>query len=98
MANLNVTYQEMEDAAGRLSNGQNDIESKLNELRQLVVGLVSGGYVTDKSSKAFDTSYTEFNEGATKTIAGLEGMSGFLKAAAQALGDTDTQLASALNK
>lgn len=98
MANLNVTYQDMEDAATRLSNGQHDIETKLGELKQLVDGLVNGGYVTDKSSKAFDSSYAEFNDGATKTIAGLEGMSGFLKSAAQALGDTDQQLASTLNK
>lgn len=98
MANLNVTYQDMEDAAGRLTNGQNDIESKLTELKALVDSLVSGGYVTDKSSKAFDSSYAEFNDGATKTIAGLEGMSGFLKAAATALADTDSQLASSLSK
>jgi WXG100 family type VII secretion target len=98
MANLNVTFQDMEDAAGRLTNGQHDIEGKLTELKSLVDSLVSGGYVTDKSSKAFDSSYAEFNDGATKTIAGLEGMSGFLKSAAQALGDTDTQLASSLNK
>ena len=98
MANLNVTYQDMEDAAGRLTNGQNEIESKLSELKSLVDSLVSGGYVTDKSSKAFDASYAEFNDGATKTIAGLEGMSGFLKAAAQALGDTDTQLANSLGR
>lgn len=98
MANLNVTYQDMEDAAGRLTNGQHDIETKLGELKSLVDSLVNGGYVTDKSSKAFDAAYAEFNDGATKTIAGLEGMSGFLKSAAQALGDTDSQLASALNK
>lgn len=98
MPNLNVTYQDMEDAAGRLTNGQHDIESKLTQLKSLVDSLVSGGYVTDKSSKAFDSSYAEFNDGATKTIAGLEGMSGFLKSAATALGDTDSQLASSLNK
>jgi WXG100 family type VII secretion target len=98
MANLNVTYQDMEDAAGRITNGQHEIETKLTQLKQLVDGLVNGGYVTDKSSKAFDSSYVQFNDGATKTIAGLEGMSGFLKKAAQALGDTDQQLASALNK
>jgi WXG100 family type VII secretion target len=98
MANLNVTFQDMEDAATRLVNGQHDIESKLTELQSLIHSLVEGGYVTDKSSVAFNTSYDEFNKGATQTIGGLEGMSGFLKSAAQALGDTDTQLASSLNK
>lgn len=98
MANLNVTYQDMESAAGRLVAGQHDIESKLTELQNLIHSLVEGGYVTDKSSVAFNSSYEEFNTGATQTIGGLEGMAGFLKSAAQALGDTDTQLASSLSK
>ena len=94
MANMNVTYGDMEDAAGRLVAGQHEIEGKLGELKKLVDSLVSGGYVTDKSSVAFSNSYTEFNSGATQTIAGLEGMSGFLKNAAQALAETDSSLAS----
>jgi WXG100 family type VII secretion target len=98
MANLNVTYGDMQDGARRLTNGQQDIEAKLTELQSLVQSLVADGYVTDKSSKAFDAAYTEFNDGATKTIAGLEGMSSFLNQAASAMSDTDTQLASALSK
>lgn len=98
MANLNVTYDDMTSAATRLTNGQNDIINKLTELKSLISGLVSGGYVTEKSSVAFNNAYEEFDKGATQTINGLEGMSAFLKAAAQALGDTDQQLASALNR
>jgi uncharacterized protein YukE len=52
--------------------------------------------VTDTSSKQFETSYTEFNTGATKMIQGLNGMGQFLDAAAKAFHETDTQLASAL--
>lgn len=98
MANLSVTFQDMEDGANRLTNGQHDIEAKLTELKALVHSLVTGGYVTDKSSKAFDIAYYEFNDGAGKAIHGLESMSGFLKSAATALGDTDQQLASSLSK
>ena len=98
MANLNVTYGDMQDGARRLQNGQQDIEAKLTELQSLVQSLVAEGYVTDKSSKAFDAAYSEFNDGATKTIAGLEGMSSFLNQAATAMQDTDTALASALSK
>jgi WXG100 family type VII secretion target len=98
MPNLNVTYQDMIDAATKLSNGKKDIETKLRELKSMVDGLVNGGYVTDKSSKAFDDSYSEFNDGVTKTIEGLDGMSDYLNKAAQALQDTDTQLAGAIKK
>ena len=47
MPNLNVTYGEMQDAATRLVNGEQDITSKLRELKSLVDSLISGGYVTD---------------------------------------------------
>ena len=96
MPNLNVTYGDMRDAATRLNNGEQDIESKLRELKAQVDSLISGGYVTDQSSVAFGTSYQEFNDGATKTIQGLEGMSSYLNSAAEALEQTDSELAKAL--
>ena len=96
MPNMNVTYQDMHDAASRLSQGEDEIKSKLTQLKSLVDSLVSGGYVTDKSSVAFNNSYQEFNDGATKTIAGLTGMAQYLNSAAQALEQTDSDLANAL--
>ncbi|MBF4580272.1 MULTISPECIES: WXG100 family type VII secretion target [unclassified Frigoribacterium] len=96
MPNLNVTYGDMRDAATRLTNGEADIESKLRELKAQVDSLISGGYVTDQSSVAFGASYQEFNDGATKTIQGLEGMSSYLNSAAEALEQTDSELAKAL--
>jgi len=98
MANLNVTYGDMQDAAGRLANGQKEINGQLSQLKSLVDSLVSGGYVTDQSSVAFGSSYQEFNDGATKTIAGLEGMSTYLRKASEALQQTDSDLANALRK
>jgi len=96
MANINVTYSDMHEAAKGIAAGQGDIEVKLQQLKNLVDSLVTGGYVTDSSSKAFDSAYTEFNGGATKTISGLEGISQYLTAAADALMSTDEELAKAL--
>jgi WXG100 family type VII secretion target len=96
MADLNVTYAEMESAATNLSNGKADIEGRLTQLKSSIDNLVQSGYVTGKSSPAFQAAYDEFNTGVLKTIEGLEGMSQFLKAAAQAMSDTDQQLASAI--
>lgn len=98
MANMNVTYEDMRGAATNLKNGQTEIEGTLDKLRSLVSDLVAGGYVTDKSSKVFDTSYEDFNKGARQTVEGLTGMGEYLNAAAQALSDTDEQLAAQLNK
>lgn len=96
MPNLNVTYDDMKDAATKLTNGKHEIEDKLSALKALVDSLVSGGYVTDSSSKQFDTSYTEFHKGANSMIDGLDGMSGYLNAAADTFSQADQQLAKQL--
>jgi len=98
MANLNVTFDDMEAAAKDLFDGKSDIEGQLQRLKAGIDGLVNGGYVTDKSSKAFQESYAEFNTGVTKTIEGLHGMGSYLQQAAKALAETDEQLAAALQK
>lgn len=98
MSNVNVTYQDMRDAAKRLRDGQAEIEQKLGDLKKLVTSLVNGGYVTDRSSKQFDQSYDEFNEGAKKTIEGLDGMGTFLESAADAFEKADEELARGLGK
>jgi WXG100 family type VII secretion target len=98
MANVNVTYQQMEDAAGRLTNGRTEIDGMLGQLQSLVEQLVADGYVTDSSSKNFQASYDEFTQGAKKTIEGLDGMAAYLNQAAATFRDADTQLASALGR
>ncbi len=95
-SNVNVTYQDMRDAATKLRTGQHDIQQKLGDMQKYVNQLVNGGYVTDRSSKQFDQSYTEFNSGATKTIEGIDGMAKFLESAAQTFQQADEQLAKGL--
>ncbi|MCU1423423.1 MAG: family type secretion target [Microbacteriaceae bacterium] len=96
MANLNVSYSDMTDAAGKLAAGKEELTTKLNELQTLVGNLVSGGFVTDAASGAFHDSYTQFTTGTKSAVDGLDGMSQYLTKAAQALQDTDTQLAQAI--
>jgi WXG100 family type VII secretion target len=96
MANVNVTYQQMKDAATKLNNGRIEIDDMLGQLKSLVDTLVAEGYVTDSSSKSFQSSYEEFTTGAKNTIGGLEGMSTYLTKAARTFEDADTSLASAL--
>lgn len=96
MANVNVTYDDLRNQASQLRNGQRAIEDQLSQLKSQIDNLVSSGYVTDKSSKAFDSTYTEFNHGATQTIQAIDGMAGFLESAASTLESTDEQLASSI--
>ncbi|KQR66170.1 WXG100 family type VII secretion target [Frigoribacterium sp. Leaf172] len=96
MANVTVTYDDLRTQSTQLRNGQRAIEDQLGQLKSQIANLVSSGYVTDKSSRAFDSTYTEFTTAATTTIAALEGLAGFLESAANALESTDAQLASSL--
>jgi WXG100 family type VII secretion target len=96
VANVNVTYADMQSAANQLRSGEQQIEADLAKLKKLIDNLVASGYVTDTSSKQFEASYTEFNTGATKMIQGLNGMGQYLDAAAKAFHETDAQLAAAL--
>lgn len=98
MPNVNVTYDEMRQAATRLRNGQAEIESKLSELQNLVTGLVNSGYVTDTSSRQFEQAYQTFTNGATNTIRGLQDMGTYLETAASTFAAADAELASRLNR
>ncbi len=98
MANLNVSYEQMQSAADKLRAGQAEIESNLEHLKALVQQLVADGFTTSSASGAFDASYTEFSQGATKTVQGIEGMAQFLVKAADTLKQTDEELAKALGR
>ena len=96
MANVNVTYQEMNDAAAKLNAGKEEINQKLAELKNYIQNLVSSGFVTDQASVRFNETYTEYTTGATQTISALENLAAYLTQAAQAMADTDSQLAAGL--
>lgn len=96
MANLNVSYQEMTDAAARLAAGEQEIGRQLAELRAFVEGLISSGFVTDQASVAFGEANLQFTQGATATMQGLTALGDYLRRAATTLADTDTQLAAGL--
>jgi WXG100 family type VII secretion target len=89
MPDVNVTYEQMENAAQRLSAGQEEITSQLSQLKSMIDELVSSGFVTDVASKAFDEAYTEFNTGVTQTIEGLDVMGTYLRQTAEKFREAD---------
>lgn len=96
MANLHVTYADMETAANQLDAGHGDIDQKLNDLKSYIENLVTDGYVTEQSSVAFSEQFNQFWTGANQCIDALDGLRDFLRKAAQAMRDTDTGLANAI--
>jgi len=93
MANLNVTFEDLRTAANQLNSGQGDIDNRLNELKLYVDNLVAEGYVTSASSGAFQEQYQQFTVSAKNTISAVDGLSNFLRGAADALQQTDDALA-----
>lgn len=93
MANLNVSYADMESAAANLRAGQADLEAQLQKLRSQIASLVSSGFVTDKASKSFDSNYEQFTQGATKCVQGIDGLAKSLETMAKTFAETDTAMA-----
>ena len=94
--NINVTYEEMRDAATKLTSGKDKITSELDWLRNYIGELVRSGFVTDQASVRFNEVYGEFTTNATGMISALDGIASYLTQAAQAMQDTDAQLAAGL--
>lgn len=93
MANINVTYEQLDQAAARLRAGQEELDHTLMKLRAMVTELVSHGFTTTRASGAFDQASEEFTMGARQTLTGLQGMANFLSGASQTLRNTDEELA-----
>jgi WXG100 family type VII secretion target len=97
MANINVTYEQMNEAAGRINLGREEITNKLTELNSLVDDLVASGFVTDQSSREFDATFEQFITSTKSGIEALEGLAKFLTSAADAMSQTDEALARAIS-
>ncbi|WP_233199992.1 WXG100 family type VII secretion target [Cryobacterium sp. N22] len=98
MANINVSYQEINSNADRLVAGRDEINATLGKLQSQIAALISSGFSTDKSSGAFSDAYNRFTTGAQNTIGGLDDLSLFLRTTAQTLGEVDAQLAARLSR
>ncbi|WP_194912030.1 WXG100 family type VII secretion target [Catenulispora rubra] len=96
MADINVTYGEMRQAAGQLTNFENQAGDVLKQAQAMITNLVNGGFVTAQASKAFDESYGNFTKGATQMLSGMTGMCDYLKQAADQMEHMDTSLANAI--
>lgn len=93
MANITVSYADIEHAAVQLGQGREDIAARLQAMRQHIQQLVTSGFVTDQASVKFDGAYTEYTASANAVVAQLSEIQGFLSSAAHALRDMDAQIA-----
>ncbi|MFZ2501959.1 MAG: WXG100 family type VII secretion target [Nocardioides sp.] len=96
MSNVNVTYEEMRSSASQLRNGQEQMNSTLTELSQLINNLVQTGFVTDLASVTYQDHYEQFTNGTRQAIDALESLAAYLEQAADTLAATDSDLANAI--
>lgn len=96
MANINVSYDEMNGAATRLRTGQQTLTDTLTDLKRQVDDLVASGFVTDQASGAFQTTYEQFTTGTVQAVTAIDGLAGFVESAATTLSDVDSGLGKAI--
>lgn len=97
MANINVSYDEMEQAATQLGTGRDEMSQKLQHLQTQIGNLVSSGFVTDQASGKFDTAYREYTAGANTVVEKLTEIQSFLTQTANAMRDMDSQIAAKIS-
>ncbi len=93
MANINVSYGEIEQAAAQLGTGREEITAKLQSLQQQIANLVASGFVTDQASVKFNNAYTEYTTSANTVVNKLNEIQSFLTQTANAMRDMDAQIA-----
>lgn len=93
MANILVSYSEIEQAATQLGAGRDEIQHKLRVLHGQIDSLVGSGFVTDQASGRFAQSYAEYTASASAVVDRLTEIQGFLTHTASALRDVDQQIA-----
>lgn len=98
MADTNISYAEIQQAATQLTNGQSQIDEVLATLQSAIEGLISNGFTTDTASGVFESAYQEFTAGVRSVVAGLTEMSTFLNSVASAYQDMDQSIASKITR
>ncbi|MCX5204959.1 WXG100 family type VII secretion target [Streptomyces sp. NBC_00237] len=95
---LDVTYDDMRNAAKYIVKEKEKLNEKLNGLKKYIDNLVNTGFVTKSASKAFDQNFEEFTTGAKETIGGLDGIGDYLTTAADKFQSIDEELGRAAKK
>lgn len=96
MSNLNVTYDDLQRVAGQIDVGRDTLNQQLQDLSRAVDDLVAAGFTTDAASGAYNEQFDQYTTNTTKAVEALTGFAEFLRQAASALQETDTQLSNAI--
>ncbi|MBS2939452.1 WXG100 family type VII secretion target [Nocardioides sp. J2M5] len=96
MANLNVTYEDLNRVAGVIDGGRDALNQQISDLSRAVDELIAGGFQTDAASGAYNEQFDTYVTNTTNAIESLTGFAEFLRSAATSLQETDTSLSNAI--
>lgn len=90
---FHASYEAMEETAGTLDTGAEDIRGQLTTLLGKVEDLLGEGFVTDLASGRFGDGYRELNAGVDQAVEGINEMANSLRDMAQKTQDHDATMA-----
>ncbi|MFI1393702.1 WXG100 family type VII secretion target [Streptomyces sp. NPDC020681] len=93
---ISIDPTEIEEAATWLRNQKEQLQQSLQEADTKMADVVAAAYSTPGSETKFKPYWDEYNTGTKNAIEGLEGVSSFLKAVAEAFVGTDDQTAGSI--
>ena len=96
MANVDVTYDELDSAAQQLVAGRDAINGELDNLKAYIDQLVTSGFITDEASPRFQEVFSEYVINSQELVNTLGNLSGYLNNAVARLAQTDSGQAAQL--
>lgn len=94
MAEILIQPEECRTEAGNMASAAEEARASFDDMRGRLDALSES--FRGRAQTAFDAKYGEWEQGATQVIEALEGLSQWLEGAANALEDTDSQIAGQL--
>lgn len=98
MPDMNVTYQGMMDAARQIRNFENNILLELTNNQTQIANAVEQYFNTPQAMPAYQNAMQNFTSSAKQTAQSLEPLAQFLINAANALQQTDSDLARSIQQ
>lgn len=79
MANLSISYDDMETTAGKMDTGKEEVDGVLEDIRSAVRDLTEEGFKTDVQSESFYDEYDNVTNNLKDAAKNIEDMATLLR-------------------
>jgi WXG100 family type VII secretion target len=91
--NITVGYEGLQQAAGQLRSGKQELVTTLKDLQSVINSLTTAGFKTRVASGRFGQHYNQWNSAATELVASLDDIARAIQDAQQKHEQADSALA-----